>query len=111
MRVQPQVLPTNPQLPNVMEASVQTVVPEVKKAKARCWKGEVDTHATKDCVVLHYCYICDNHKHPMKKCPTIRLPKPSVFVAGLGNRETMFIMFPSSIYKEQSNPSPTALIS
>ena len=85
---------------------------DAKKIKSRCWKCEVDTHATKDCTVPHYCYICDNSKHPLKKCPTLKLPKLSVFVAWQGNHDTMFSLFPSSVHKAQLAPSgsPTTLV-
>ena len=72
-----------------------------KKVKVYYWKCKAKTHAMKDCTVEHYCYVCDNSKHPMPKCPTLKLPKPSTFVAGFGDEELMFTQFPDSVYKAQ----------
>jgi hypothetical protein len=39
--------------------------PNVEGKKAgKCWKCSVDTHATKDCKVQHYCLVCDTGSHP-----------------------------------------------
>ena len=85
--------------------------PVAKKIKVYCWKCKVKTHATKDCTIEHYCYIFDNSKHPMSKCPTLKLPKPTTFVAGFGDEELMFNQFPDSVYKEQLTPSiPTTCV-
>ncbi|KAI4965533.1 hypothetical protein ZWY2020_051608 [Hordeum vulgare] len=86
---------------------------DAKKPKTRRWKCEVDTHATKDCTIAHYCYICDDPQHSLKKCPTLKLPKPTVLVAGQGDHDTMFSLFPSSVYKPHMGNSgaPTTLVS
>jgi hypothetical protein len=52
------------------------------KKSGKCWKCAVDSHATKDCTVLHYCLFCDNFKHPTLRCLSLRLPEPSAFVTG-----------------------------
>jgi len=40
-----------------------------------CWKCRVYTHMSKDCKVVHYCYICDNSAHPTRRCPIEKVPK------------------------------------
>lgn len=55
------------------------------KKGVRCWKCAVDTHAAKDCMVHHYCYICDKIAHPTLCCPILKLPKPNAFCVGCGS--------------------------
>jgi hypothetical protein len=33
------------------------------KKGVRCWKCSLDTHASIDCKVQHYCYICEKLAH------------------------------------------------
>jgi hypothetical protein len=55
--------------------------PNVEGKKAgKCWKCSVDTHATKDCKVQHYCLVCDTGSHPTLRCPTLRLPDGAVMM-------------------------------
>ena len=58
------------------------------------------THAVKDCAVKHYCYLCDNDKHPTHRCPTLRLPRPTMMVVGMGHDDTRFNVFPESVFRE-----------
>ena len=83
-----------------------------KKVKVYCWKCKAKSHATKDCTVEHYCYICDNLKHPLSKCPILKLPKPTTFVAGFRDEDLMFTQFLDSVYKAQLAPNvvPTACV-
>ena len=109
------VLPQGPvqvSAPMVVAAPVQPVdapvipvegvpsVPAPKKIKVYCWKCKSKAHAAKDCTVQHYCYVCDNSKHPTAKCPTLKLPRPTTFVSGFGDEDLMFTQFPDSVYKE-----------
>jgi hypothetical protein len=90
------------------------VIASSTKAKklVKCWKCAVNTHATKDCKVQHYCLVCDNTTHPTSRCPTLRLPRPSVLVAAQGFDESLFLELPDSVYKPHLAPvcSPTALV-
>jgi hypothetical protein len=45
----------------VLSSAVEPVKP---KRIGKCWKCAVDTHATKDCTVLHYYLVCNNVGHP-----------------------------------------------
>jgi hypothetical protein len=45
-------------------ALVADVVQGKGKKSGKCWKCAVNSHATKDCTVQHYCLVCDNFKHP-----------------------------------------------
>jgi hypothetical protein len=102
---------TTPLQPVVGAAAVLPGAGKVKKA-VKCWKCAVDTHATKDCKVQHYCLVCDNTAHPTSRCPTLRLPRPSAFVAAQGFEESLFLELPDSVYKPHLVPacSPTALV-
>jgi hypothetical protein len=86
---------------------------EVVPAKSsKCWKCSVDTHATKDCKVQHYCLVCDTMTHPTLRCPTLKLPKPQAFVGGPACEESLCLRLPDSVYKAHLAPKgmPTALI-
>ncbi|KAE8770614.1 hypothetical protein D1007_57610 [Hordeum vulgare] len=90
-----------------LEEAPVHVMPQVqvaKKAKTQCWKCEVDTHATKNCTIEYYCYICDSSSHPLKKCPNMKLPRPCLFVDGMGSKETMFAQFPDIVHNGQLFP-------
>ena len=73
------------------QATAKTAAKGKPKKSLKCWKCSVDTHATKDCPVQHYCLVCDNTEHPTTRCPTLRLPKPSALTAGYGTDETLFL--------------------
>lgn len=67
----PQPVGQTPRVTIVPEVGASEVVDAPKnngKAKkgAWCWKCSVDSHASKDCKVKHYCYICDKIAHPTK---------------------------------------------
>jgi hypothetical protein len=87
-----------------------TELPLVKPGK--CWKCSVDTHATKDCKVQHYCIVCDSVGHPTCRCPTLKLPKPQAFVGGPACEESLCLRLPDSVFKAHLAPkgTPTALI-
>jgi hypothetical protein len=95
-------------------AAVQVVVESdvVALKPSKCWKYSVDTHATKDCKVLHYYLVCDNVAHPTLRCPTLKLPKSQAFVAGPSCEESLCLRLPGSVYKAHLAPKglPTALI-
>ena len=97
---------------NPSELTSTTDVLDHSKPQVYCWKCKAKTHATKDCTVEHYCYVCDNAKHPTSKCPTLKLPKSTTFVAGFGDEDLMFTQFPDSVYKAQiaANSDPTACV-
>ena len=67
---------------------------------------------TKDCDREQYCFVCDSSKHSLSKCPVLKMPKPTTFVAGFGMEELMFAQFPDSLHQDQLAPSgsPTALV-
>ena len=47
----------------------------------------------------------------MSKCPTLKLPRPTTFVAGFGDEELMFTQFLDNVYKAQLSPNiPTACV-
>jgi hypothetical protein len=77
-----------------------------------CWKCSVDSHAVKDCKAQHYCYICDKKAHPTVRCPVLKYPRPSAFVAGVGTYETFFTTLPDSVVKDDlvPNSSPVARV-
>ena len=113
--VQPAAVPVveAPQ-PLVVAMPTDSVVPGqvAKKVKVYCFKCKAKSHATKDCNVELYCYICDNSKHSLSKCPVLKLPRPTTFVAGFGEEDLMFTQFPDSVFKAQLAPNvvPTACV-
>ena len=94
----------------VVPPAISAVVPAGKKVKVWCWKCASKTHAIRDCTARHYCYICDNDKHAMERCPALKLPKPVTFVAGMGHGDTGFNQFPDCVFREHLAPEvfPTA---
>jgi hypothetical protein len=67
---------------------VYPVDAEKEKKGAWCWKCSVDSHASKDCKVPNFCYICNNLAHPAIRCPVLKTPRPTAFVVGVGMYET-----------------------
>uniref|UniRef100_A0ACD5WF51 Uncharacterized protein n=1 Tax=Avena sativa TaxID=4498 RepID=A0ACD5WF51_AVESA len=67
------------------------------KKFVRCWKCAVNTHATKDCKAVHYCYICDCTAHPTLRCPVLKLPRLTPYMAGIGNDQTLFTQIPDAV--------------
>jgi hypothetical protein len=96
----------------VQAASLSEVAELVSAKSGKCWKCSVDTHATKDCKVQHYCLVCDTISHPTLRCPTLKLPKPQAFVRGPACEESLCLRLPDSVYRAHLAPkgSPTALI-
>jgi hypothetical protein len=42
------------------------VAEQVKPPKpGKCWNCSINTHATKDCTIQHYCLVCNNDAHPL----------------------------------------------
>ena len=115
--VQQQVVVPAAPVTSVVETvpAESSVVPlgKAKKKATVCWKCAVNTHATKDCTVQHYCLVCNNAEHPTMRCPTLRLPRPSAFTSGFGTDATLFLQLPDSVFKEHLAPSgsSTALVS
>jgi hypothetical protein len=99
------------QAESVVQTAAVSEVPEMAKP-GKCWKCSVDTHATKDCKVQHYCLVCDTINHPTLRCPTLKLPKPQAFVGGPACEESLCLRLPDSVYKAHLAPkgSPIALI-
>ena len=62
--VQPAIAPAAPTVAVVQPEAVvaEGTVQVVKKTRAWCWKCASNTHATKDCSVNHFCFICENAK-------------------------------------------------
>jgi hypothetical protein len=85
---------------------------DLAKKVVKCWKCAVDTHATKECKVQHFCLVCDNGAHPTVRCPTLKMPRQLSFVAGSGCEDSLFLQLPGSAFKAHLAPkgSPTALI-
>jgi hypothetical protein len=83
-----------------------------QKKAGRCWKCAVNTHATKDCKVIHYCLVCDSGAHPTIRCPVLKLPRPTSFFVGCGNDATLDLQLPDSVYKPQliTSGAPTTLV-
>jgi hypothetical protein len=95
-----------------------TVVPIVEKTqppgkmkKSWCWKCADHSHMTKDCKVKHYCYICDKIAHPTVRCPVLKAPRPTAYIAGSSLSET-FTALPDSFVREELTPtsSPVARV-
>jgi hypothetical protein len=74
------------------------------KKSGKCWKCAVDSHATNDCMVQHYCLVCDNFKHPALRCPSLCLPRPLAFVAGDGTDDALLCL-PDSVHKAHLAPT------
>jgi hypothetical protein len=89
-------------------SSQSALVPDAIQPKGKkfgkCWKYAVDSHATKDCPVQHYCLVCDNFKHPTLRCPTLRLPRPLSYVAGEGTDDALLCL-PDSVHKAHLAPT------
>jgi hypothetical protein len=100
---QPTMVATSEPILILVQAVAVVLVPDapvVKKKKVgRCWKCVVNTHATKDCKVIHYCLVCDSGAHPTIRCPILKLPRPSSFFVGCGNDATLDLELPDSVYK------------
>nr|XP_051198628.1 uncharacterized protein LOC127312198 [Lolium perenne] len=108
--IAPQGLTAAPhQIPTDAPAPVALVK---QKKVGRCWKCDVNTHATKNCKVLHYCLVCDSGDHPTVRCPILKVPKPMSFFVGCGNDATLDLQLPDSVYKPQliASGAPTALV-
>jgi hypothetical protein len=115
--VAPQPAPTPIGLADVppqpaMAAPTVEVASRKTKKGGRCWKCAVNTHATKDCKVVHYCLVCDNAAHPTVRCPILKLPKPLGYFVGCGNDATINPRLPDSVHKPHlmSLGVPTALV-
>jgi hypothetical protein len=108
------VISDTPQVPvQPMVTAPEVVAPVAKQKKAgKCWKCDVNTHATKACKAIHYCLICDSGAHPTIRCPVLKLPRPTSFFVGCGNDATLDLQIPDSVYKPQliSSGTPTALV-
>ncbi|KAI4980460.1 hypothetical protein ZWY2020_020945 [Hordeum vulgare] len=108
-----------PHVPTTVDASPLVVpvsgvqVDPMPKTKAkkwfRCWKCAVDTHASKDCSMQHFRYICDKLGHPTLRCSVLKLPKPNAFVSGVGAEETYFAQLPDSVVKDYLAPTRTPI--
>jgi hypothetical protein len=72
----------------------------------------VNSHATKDYKVTHYCLVCDTDHHPTVHCPIPRLPKPQGYFVGCGDFATLDVHLPDSVHKPHLIPSgaPTMLV-
>src|SRR3954469_16802687 len=55
---------------------------------------------------------CNNSAHPTAKCPPLKMPKPTMIVAGNGTEDTLFNQLPDSIFKANLTPkcTPTAKV-
>jgi hypothetical protein len=92
--------------PQPMNTAPPAGPPAAKARKSgRCWKCAVNTHATKDCKVVHYCLVCDNAAHPTVRCPILKLPKPVGYLVGCGNDATLNLHLPESVHKPHLLPS------
>jgi hypothetical protein len=96
----------------VQDTGVSEVAELAPAEVGKCWKCSVDTHATKDCKIQHYCLECDTMSHPPLRCPTLKLPKPQAFVGGPTCEESLCLSLPDSVYMAHLalKGSPTALI-
>jgi hypothetical protein len=92
-------------------APAETGLPKPQK-NVRCWKCAVNTHATKDCKVAHYCLVCDTDRHPTARCPILKLPKPQGYFVGCGDFDTLDVHLPDSVFKPHLIPTgaPTAMV-
>jgi hypothetical protein len=99
--------------PQMLNTAPAAAPPTVKAKKGgRCWKCAVNTHATKECKVIHYCLVCDNAAHPTVRCPILKLAKPVGYLVGCGNDATLDLLLPASVHKPHLLPSgaPTAMV-
>ena len=69
---------------SVALATVDTTgqMPKGKRTGLWCFKCRSDDHLSKDCTVVHYCHICNNHKHPMHRCHVLKQPRPCALLGG-----------------------------
>lgn len=83
-----------PMQPNPVAAASQADTSELgrvaKKANLWCYKCRNDDHLSKDCTITHYCYICNNYKHPLHRCSVLKQPKPMASFGGVGLNEALF---------------------
>jgi hypothetical protein len=59
--------------------SNEVVEPQQGKKSVHCWICVVDTHASKDCKLHHYCLVCVNTAQPTFRCPTLKHLKETTF--------------------------------
>jgi hypothetical protein len=94
----------------VQAAGVSEATELVSTKSGKCWKCSVDTHATKDCKVQHYCLVCDTISHPTLRCPTLKLPKLQAFVGGPACEESLCLRLPDSVYRAHLAPKGRLLL-
>ncbi|XP_051179109.1 uncharacterized protein [Lolium perenne] len=96
-----------PPVTQVVNNSTQSLVEVATRAKKPvwCWKCASDSHVSKDCKAQHYCHICDKLAHPTVRCPVLKSPRPTAFVAGLGLLDSYFTSLPDSVVKDELEPS------
>jgi hypothetical protein len=96
----------------VADAPVSDTVVGNPKKGVCCWKCAVNTHASKDYKVVHYCLACDSAAHPTIWCPILNLPKPMGYFVGCGDDATLNLQLPDSVRKPHLVPSgdPIALV-
>jgi hypothetical protein len=92
-------------------STAEAAMPKSQKV-ARCWKGVVNTHATKDCKVTHYCLVCDTDRHPMVRCPILKILKPQGYFVGCGDFATLDVHLPDLVHKPHLVPTgaPTTMV-
>ena len=109
----PQATPAAPVLPGPVSAGTSTVSPAAqiggKKISLWCYKCRTDDHLSKDCNVTHFCYICNNYKHPLHRCSVLKQSRPMAAFGGVGLNEAMFVHLPDSVFKEHLAPSSSPI--
>jgi hypothetical protein len=107
-----QAMPIAPAGLSVADGATTETGPPKSQKNVRCWKCAMNTHATKDCKVTHYCLVCDADRHPTVRCPILKLPKPQGYFVGCGDFDTLDVHLPDSAYKPHLIPTgvPTALV-
>jgi hypothetical protein len=105
----PSMVPTS--LPAGDGTMAEAELPKSQKV-VRCWKCDVNSHATKDCKVTHYCLVCDTDRHPTVCCHILKLPKPQGYFVSCGDFATLDVHLPDSVHKPHLIPmsAPTALV-
>jgi hypothetical protein len=90
---------------------------EVAAAPKKLWctKCQSAGHLSDDCNTQQYCFICNKTNHPMtmRRCPALKLPKPTAMLCGYGTENMAFFQMPDNVCREDLSPlvSPTALVS
>jgi hypothetical protein len=101
--------PLVPPVVSIGDAAMADAMGTKPKKAVRCWKCAVNTHAVKDCKVIHYCLVCDTTSHPTAHYPILKLPKLQGYFVGCGDASVLDVHLPDSVYKPHLIPTGALL--